>query len=62
MLVRAIASRYFRAFRRTFAVVLVGVVMAALTLPATTSAQIGKSVPVHLVKPLDGVADSPEVP
>ena len=62
MLVRAIASGYFRAFRRTVAVVLVGVVVAAVTLPATTPGQTVKSIPIHVLKPLDGVGDSPEVP
>ncbi len=60
MKLRAVVSRYSRGIRRTIAVVLTGVVLSAVALPATTSAQAPSSVHVS-VRP-SGQSDSPVTP
>ncbi len=60
MFLRSTLSRASRAVRRSVAVVLASLVLGALVLPASASADTIKTQ-VHLVRPADGVGDSPVV-
>jgi hypothetical protein len=59
MLVRSL-SRAHRAFRRNIAVVLASLVLSALLLPASASAHTLTSIN-QVVRPADGVGDSPVI-
>lgn len=68
MRVRSHFSRLVRAVTRSFVIGLAGVVLSAAVLPVSASAATtGSPAPLHVkighvVKPADGVGDSPIVP
>jgi hypothetical protein len=57
-----IVSQLWRTGKRAVAVALLGFTVALLAVPETSLAATQKSGGIHLVRPADGVGDSPIMP
>ena len=57
-----IVSHLWRTGKRTLAIVLIGLTVAILAVPETSLAATHKAGGIQLIRPADGVGDSPIMP
>ena len=57
-----IVSHLWRTGKRAVAIVLIGLMVAILAVPETSLAATHKPGGIHVVRPADGVGDSPIMP